>query len=230
MWIKEINIGRLRSQEKWSAEPFRNELNSHFQSIYPLVALGNVVEIRRDSVNPQDEPDTLINYVGLENVESLTGDLINFEPRYGREIRSRSKSFYADDVLYGRLRPYLNKVYLAFGRVSTGVCSTEFYVLVPDSQNIRPHILRAILSSNNVLVYISNLQSGSALPRMDIGDLLRIKIPCPPFDIQLEIEDHLIQQNKYRQRIAKELAKLPQAISDSVVYSLETGEPLGIKG
>jgi restriction endonuclease S subunit len=230
MWIKEINVAKLRNQEKWSVEPFRNEIKSHFQSVYPLAILGDLVELRKDSINPQDAPDTLFNYVGLENVESLTGDLINFESRFGREIRSRSKIFYADDILYGRLRPYLNKVYLACGRVSSGICSTEFYVLIPDSQNIRPHILRAILSSKNVLTYISNLQSGSALPRMDIDDLLGIKIPCPPFDAQLEIEDYLVQQNKFRQRMARKLAKLPQTISDSVVHSLENGQPLEIKG
>ncbi len=70
------------------------------------------------------------NYIGLENIESNTGQLVNFSETSGDGIKSNKFQFTKEHILYGKLRPYLNKVYLPN---FTGVCSTDIIPIKPDS-------------------------------------------------------------------------------------------------
>jgi hypothetical protein len=84
--------------------------------------LGEINAPSRDRAHPQDEPD--LPYVGLvEHVESQTMRLL------GRgktsDLKSSSVRFSEGDVLYGKMRSYLNKVWLA---EFDGLCSVEFLV------------------------------------------------------------------------------------------------------
>jgi hypothetical protein len=64
-------------------------------------------------------------YLGLEHIESNTGNFItNIE--VGKNILSSKNVFHKGDVLYGKLRPYLNKVVIA---TDDGICSTDILVL-----------------------------------------------------------------------------------------------------
>lgn len=71
-----------------------------------------------------------INYIGLENIESWTGKLVESE----LVTEGTASRFRKNDVLFGKLRPYLAKVYLA---ENEGFCSTEALVLRTSSQNPR---------------------------------------------------------------------------------------------
>lgn len=224
MWIGKASISDFQKKSCWKVEFFCNEGASISNSIFELVSLQEIVTERKETLNPQASPDKLLNYVGLENVQSLTGDLIDFHPKYGKEIRSRSKIFQKGDILYGRLRPYLNKVYLAEEFISEGICSGEFYVLKPNTNKVLPNFLRATLASQYVQQYVQNLQTGSALPRLQLQDLLEIEIPLPPIEIQQDYEEFLIQKNSYRRKLSIELSELPQRIVDTVVHALEYGE------
>jgi restriction endonuclease S subunit len=115
-------------------------------------------------------------------------------------------------------------VYLADELVSEGICSGEFYVLKPNTKKVLPNFLRATLASQYVQQYVQNMQTGSALPRLQIQDLLEIEIPLPPIEIQQDYEEFLIQKNSYRRKLSIELSELPQRIVDTVVHALEYGE------
>ena len=65
-------------------------------------------------------------YLGLENVESWTGRII--ETDFKPEIEGASNSFRKDDVLFGKLRPYLAK---AVHAQYHGICTSELMVLRP---------------------------------------------------------------------------------------------------
>lgn len=224
MWIGKVSISDFQKKFCWKVEFFCNEGTITSNSTFDLVSLREIVTERKETLNPQTTPDELLNYVGLENVQSLTGDLIDFHPKYGKDIRSRSKVFRRGDILYGRLRPYLNKVFLADEFISEGICSAEFYVLKPDLEKVLPNFLRATLASQYVQQYVQNLQTGSALPRLQIQDLLEIEIPLPSIEVQQDYEEFLIQKNAYRRKLSIELSELPQRIIDTVVNALEYGE------
>src|SRR5512139_2424331 len=83
--------------------------------------LGEATKPSQRRVNPKDYPD--LPYIGMENLEPHTMRLLGTMPAI--EMRSSADTFTRGDVLYGRLRPYLNKVYCAD---FDGLCSTEFII------------------------------------------------------------------------------------------------------
>lgn len=224
MWESTALLSQLRQQSRWKVEVFCNEGVIRPHAVYDWTPLRVLFDERKETLDPQAFLDHLFNYIGLENVQSATGDLVGFEPRYGKEIRSKTKVFRKGDVLYGRLRPYLNKVYLADGQVSNGICSGEFYVLMPKTNLVLPHFARAILSSMYVQQFVANLQTGSALPRLQLDDLMKIEIPLPPLAIQTKCEKFIMEATARRQRLAAELAKLPQMTLNALTQALESGD------
>jgi restriction endonuclease S subunit len=221
MWIKEVSFEDLRREKRWLVEIFQNTNTINFNTKFRMVKLADLVIQRRENIDPQKFPTQLFNYIGLENVTTLTGDLVDFEPKPGEKVRSISKVFNSNDILYGRLRPYLNKVYLAQKPVASGICSGEFYVLTPNIDKILPNLLRSTLSSHHVQKYVTNLQTGSALPRLYLDDLMKIYIPYPPMNVQEHIEDFLIRENENRLQLARKLADMPYRIEQSFLHLIE---------
>ena len=161
MWTSKVNFSDLCAKEKWKVELFTNsKKESH--SIYDMVPLKDIVQERKENFKPLSKPEESFNYIGLENIKSMTGELINFTPKLGKEIKSSTKKFYESDILYGKLRPYLNKVYLSErDAIEAGICSSEFYVLIPDYSKVLPNYLRLILSSSYIQDYVNSMQTGS---------------------------------------------------------------------
>lgn len=133
----------------------------------PLVEMATFV--RESVVAPG--PDDF--YVGLANVEPHTGELsINPEEELpeGGCVR-----FKAGDVLYSKLRPYLNKVHLA---EREGVASPEFFVLRP-TQGVRAAYLAAMLRAPIVLAQTRHMTSGNTHPRLTRQDIQNMYLPRP---------------------------------------------------
>ncbi len=103
----------------------------------------------------------------------------------GNNIQSTKNVFESGDVLYGKLRPYLNKVALVDFE---GICSTDILVLKSDI----PLILKYILLSEKVVEQTSKLMKGVSLPRIKTDPFLNLNIFIPSAKHQrgliLEIE------------------------------------------
>ena len=110
-----------------------------------------------------------LEYVGLENIESGAGDYSHAEEKDGI---SAARVFRAGQVLFSRLRPYLNKVALA---KSGGVCSTEIYAI--QARALRPEYLAAFLRSDIVLSQTEYMITGATLPRLQLADVKDLLIP-----------------------------------------------------
>ncbi len=224
MWIKKIPFNEILKDGRWKVEFYCDPVGASMATKYPTALVSELVIERKESVEPSSNPEFLFNYVGLENVASLTGDLINFVPKKGFEIRSRSKVFHEGDVLYGRLRPYLNKIYLAEGKVCDGICSGEFYVLKPVLSRILPAYLRVVLASEFVLKSIQRFQTGAALPRLAKKDLFALALPVPPLDHQEELVAHLKTCNEQRIALIEEAERLPGQMMADLRATLQAGE------
>lgn len=83
--------------------------------------VGNVIRPSDEKIEPTKTPRT--PYIGLEHIEKDTGRLLG--RGYSNDIRSTKNKFRSSDLLYGKLRPYLNKVYVA---EFDGICSTDILV------------------------------------------------------------------------------------------------------
>ena len=145
-----------------------------FNGIEPT-ALNQVVQRINDRVTPAETlSDEIINYIGLGNIESNTGQLTDFSPIPGSQILSSSPTFKQGDILYGRMRPYLNKAWIA---EFDGICSGEAVVLRPDKNKVVAQFLHALLLSRLTLNQVIPLQSGTSLPRVSASDVLSIRLP-----------------------------------------------------
>jgi type I restriction enzyme S subunit len=120
-------------------------------------------------------------FLGLEMVETETGE-IDWE---ARTTEGTSTCYYFDKrhILYGKLRPYLNKVALPDVQ---GRCSTELVPLFPKDKNSREFIAY-LLRRNETIDYVMAEKTGSRMSRANVGYLLSLKVPVPSPDEQRRI-------------------------------------------
>ena len=104
-------------------------------------------------------------------------------------MKSSAVYFKSGDVLYGRLRPYLNKVYRPNFE---GLCSAEFIVL-PENERIDGTYLQYFLNSAAFVRYTSHLNAGDR-PRVDFDQLAPYQIPVPSKAEQREIVAEIEKQ------------------------------------
>lgn len=133
-------------------------------------------------VQPTQIPDNAW-VLGLEDIES-NGDLLL--KRYNSpRVDSSKNSFKAGDVLYSKMRPYLNKVIIAD---EAGFCSTELLVL--DVQKaISPLLAQYLLSflRSSYFVEYATLYSHGQKPRLDLRAGRCAWFPLPPLEEQRRI-------------------------------------------
>ena len=127
-----------------------------------MVALKELVHPRREKAIPAAHPE--LPYIGLEHVEAHTTKLLGSVP--AAEMRSTANRFYSGDVLYSRLRPYLNKVWRAD---RDGLCSSEFIVL-PGNESVDAGFLRYRLNSADFVSFANSLNAGDR-PRVDFDQI-----------------------------------------------------------
>ena len=167
------------------------------------------MKFRREIVSDSSE----FPYVGMENIQSNTGFYVP-STEEKRAFNSALK-FEVGDVLFPKLRPYLNKIYLA---QFEGVCSTEFHVLKGiDLNNL---YLSIFLSSKLVLNQTTCLMTGNTLPRLQTQEVERLSILLPPSEIQNHITE--IMQSAYTAKKQKdqEADALLDSIDDYVLTEL----------
>ncbi|MEU8576450.1 hypothetical protein [Streptomyces asoensis] len=140
------------------------------------VRVDDACTLVSDTVHPGDDPSPAREFVGLEHIAPHLGTRIGSRP-LGDE-KGRKFRFAAGDVLYGYLRPYLNKVWLSD---RAGLCSVEQYVLRPNG--IMPgELLAAGLRSKSTLDKVLNATHNLQLPRLRSGLLMAMDIPSIPRD------------------------------------------------
>jgi len=220
---KIIRIEELLKSSRWNLKVWLNANQDLLPTSFPMIKLGELLVERKKSLNPQSFIDTLFNYVGLENVKPYSGFLVNFTPKYGKNIKSRSKIFVRGDIIYGRLRPSLNKCMLIDAKLEEGICSTEFFVLVRRNERILPNYLRYILTSDFVLEKVKILTSGAALPRIQIKEFLEIKIPLPPIEIQKQYETFIVKTFTKHFNLYNSLNAFPSLMNKSFNEAISSG-------
>jgi len=167
--------------------------------------LGDICEVRRDQVNPQEKPNEKLNYLSIENIESNSGDLVNFVPTIGRDIKSPKLVFTTKDVLYSKLRPYLNKVHVP---TFDGISATDLIPIRPLGGIPREYIAY-FLRARQTVDYANYKIRGIQLPRLPVDELLALPVPVAPLPEQGRIITKL--QSLFREiKIAKSaLDKVP---------------------
>ncbi len=119
----------------------------------------------------------------LEDIEKDTGRIIKKVFQKERKAVSDKNIFKENDVLYGKLRPYLNKCIIVH---ESGYCSTEIEpITLIDC--VLPEYLHIVLTSKYFLNYVNSCSYGAKMPRLGTKDGQNAKIPLPPLEEQKRI-------------------------------------------
>jgi len=182
---------------------------------WEMVALGEIFDKSTKGVVPKELTVETIHYIGLDNISQGTGELVGDFDNYPQEIKSTKTLFSKSDILYGKLRPNLNKVY--YSEIE-GICSTDIIVLKA-KDNVIPKFYASYLLSEKFNAEVLKGIKGAQLPRVGYEYFSKISIPFPPVEIQRQIvyqiekEQELVNANKqlielFEQKIKDRIAKV----------------------
>jgi len=151
-------------------------------SIYPdhwiQATLGDVVQPRATRVTPTPEDER--PYLSMEHVEPGTTKVVG----HGRagDMTSACMEFEPGDVLYGRLRPYLNKVCRP---TFAGLASAEF-ITFRDFDGVEPAFLKYTLNQPDFVAFANQVNEGDR-PRVKWSQIRSFPLTLPPLDEQQRI-------------------------------------------
>lgn len=169
---------------KWAFEGklTNKNVNGELPKGWKKKSLGDIAKRKAVKALPKDFPDA--KFIGMDCIEanalkpSFLHDFKNF--------KSAGNYFEKGQVLYGRMRPYLNKVYRA---EFNGTCSGEFITL-QCTEEFNPDLLKYILHSRGFVSFANHKTSGDR-PRISYEEISDFPIAVAPIKEQEQIVSEL---------------------------------------
>ena len=178
---------------------------------WEIKKLKELVEIKSFIINKNLDSIWLLN---LEDIEPNTGKLIKKREVYFKNIPSSTISFNENYILYSKLRPYLNKVFLPDDK---GFGTSELVPLLP-KKNIHKIFLTEYLRNDKIVDFLSQKVSGAKMPRVIMKEFQDLNLIFPPIELQ----------NKFAERIEK-IEKLKFIISAIILKPYKPIKKKGVK-
>lgn len=217
-----MRLSGIRGSKQIGADYFHPERMNALRAIQTAkkvkrtARLENIADFLREPTYKY-EPE---QYLGLASVQSDTGELTETtgEPGSGQAL-----IFKENDVLFARLRPYLNKVWRT---ERNGVCSTEFHVIriKEDVNDLLPDYLAAVLRSSAIVAQTKHMMTGNTHPRLTNDDVVDLLIPIPDIRPQQEIVDELHVRRMEARHLREETVLEWEAAKARFVERLLSGE------
>jgi restriction endonuclease S subunit len=168
---------------------------------WETVKLGDVCEYGKcKTVKNSDIPDEAW-VLDLEDIEKDTGKLLQRTLKTDKNTTSVRHSFKKGDVLYSKLRTYLNKVLVAD---LDGFCTTEI-IPIDFKGKVIPEFARYVLMSSEFLDYTAQCGYGVKMPRLGTNDAKKAPFPLPPLAVQQQIVAKI-------ERIFAEIERIEKAV------------------
>lgn len=148
------------------------------QTIFGLARLGEITFQISQKFMPEEAPE--LPFIGMDCI-----DKNGLEPTFTykfKELTSAGNWFKSGHILYGRLRPYLNKLFLSDYE---GIASGEFIILEAIESINRKYLLYYLHQQE--FVNWSNVQSSGDKPRVKFDQIALREIPIPPINEQSQI-------------------------------------------
>ena len=153
----------------------------------------------------------------LEDIEKDTGRILKKITKRERSINGSRHAFTKNQILYSKLRTYLNKVLIA---PSNGYCTTEIIPISPE-KGIIPEYLYLVLRSQYFQNYTAQCGYGMKMPRLGTSDAIKALIPIPASAEQKRIIDCAKKYTDIIDRIHAEKEQLSVYVTKSKSIILE---------
>jgi len=183
---------------------------------YPLkiVAPSSTSKLK---FNPADE----VWHLNLDQIESQTGNILEKKMSNASSAGNSTYVFDSNNVLYSKLRPYLNKVVCPDG---PGIATTELVPLCPQSEILDRKFLTYFLRSSRFLNFASAMVAGAKMPRVVMAKFWEYEIPLPPISEQRRIVEILDQADRLR-KLRAEADKKAERILPALFIKM-FGDPI----
>jgi type I restriction enzyme S subunit len=182
-------------------------------------ALKDVAPARSARLSAQ--PDETVWHLNLDQIESQSGRVLEKVSGLASTAGSSTQAFDTGNVLYSKLRPYLNKVVCPD---SAGIATTELVPLRPDPEQLDRQYLTYYLRSPDFVNWVSNKVAGAKMPRVSMKVFWDHEIPLPPLAEQKRIAGILDAADALRAKRRESLAQL-DALLQSTFLTL-FGDPV----
>ena len=177
--------------------------------------IDEISERITDVINPTKTKE-VYDYIGLEHI--VPDKFIRCGKGLSNETVALKVKFEKGDLLYGKLRPYLNKVFISD---ISGVGSTEFIVL---RNNEFTNWIYLNLQLQRFLDYTKSMTAGTQHPRASWKDIKHYLVCIPKNEIERKmIEERLFSLEKYRFS-QQELVMTHEHLKKSLMQNLLTGK------
>ncbi|MGA2328579.1 MAG: restriction endonuclease subunit S [Bryobacteraceae bacterium] len=160
----------------------------------------------------QFAPEDAVWHLTLDQIESHTGRIINKRMAVAADAGNSTFTFDSGNVLYSKLRPYLNKVVLPR---EPGIATTELVPLRPIPGVLLSDFLVHYLRSPGFLGFAQSCVAGAKMPRVIMSQFWEKSIPLPPPSEQRRIAEILGQADALRRKRAEADAladRIPRAL------------------
>ena len=180
-----IKEGKIKRSKKSASDTphYENEVPFEVPESWEWTNLGDITNYGNcENVDVNDIPKE--GWVlELEDLEKDSAKIIQQLTKDERDIKGVRHSFHKGDVLYSKLRTYLNKVMVAN---EDGFCTTEIIPITCMSY-VLPEYLNHVLRSKYFVDYTIQCGYGVKMPRLSTTDACNGQIPLPPYNEQKHI-------------------------------------------
>ena len=175
---------------------------------WPTKPISNVVPASSPKITVSEN----IWLLNLDMIESQSGKVLDRLIVSKNKINASTCAFDDKNVLYSKLRPYLNKVVLPD---QEGYCTTELVPLRP-SNELNREFLATLLRSDAFVGYINEKTAGAKMPRVSMNIFRQFECILPPITLQEQFSAFYKQVDKSKFAVQKSLEKT-QLLFDSLM-------------
>jgi type I restriction enzyme S subunit len=203
---RQATQAQLEAAQALPAAYLRQIFNSPEAQTWEKKLLGKILKRRNEVIHPRDNPSGPATFVGLEHIQSEIGARLGSIDVEMSELTGRKPRFHKGDIVYGYLRPYLNKVWIA---EFDGLCSVDQYIYTTKSKNISTDFVAWFMRSP---VYMERAPvdfTPGQLPRIRADEVASTEINIPDIEIQkktvLRIDESMSETLKIQKSLQDQL-------------------------
>ena len=181
---------------------------------WPIKSMGEVAPCVafKGTIEPISGKYWLLN---LDMVESQTGKILAKNLCDASEIGNSTNVFSEENVLYSKLRPYLNKVVLPNEK---GYCTSELLPLLPKKDYLDRVFLALLLRSNSFVNYINNRVAGAKMPRVSMNDFRSFNVILPPLSFQKSFASKMAAIEETKASLNSQIAEMQKLLASRMQY------------
>jgi len=149
--------------------------------------------------------------LNLDMVESNTGRIIQKNMVHPEDIGNSTTKFGVENVLYSKLRPYLNKVVIP---EEYGFVTTEMIPLRPDKKYLTSMFISMLLRGDAFVNFINSKVAGTKMPRVSMNVFWNIDVILPPMLLQEQFAAFVHQSDKSKFVLHTKELKIKRVITN----------------